>query len=136
MNSSKKNQPKETKLIRPDRIYTIMDQYMEPTDNYSYHIFRGILNSDGHKNYRFCYVISFLQLLFHCDDVIKYLRLPNKKNQTEKYLSEMINKLYDNNNNYYIKIETFLHYWIGWNGNEPLHTHTIHSYLGMGFTHP
>lgn len=120
MNSSKKNQPKETKLIRPDRIYTIMDQYMEPTDNYSYHIFRGILNSDGHKNYRFCYVISFLQLLFHCDDVIKYLRLPNKKNQTEKYLSEMINKLYDNNNNYYIKIETFLHSWRGWNGNKTL----------------
>lgn len=32
----------------------------------------------------------------------------------------MINKLYDNNNNYYIKIETFLHSWRGWNGNKTL----------------
>ena len=81
-----------------------MDQYMGPTYNYTFHIFRGFLNSNGKGNECFCYVISFLQLFFHCDDEIKYLRLPNRQNPTEKYLSEMINKLYDNDNNYYIKI--------------------------------
>lgn len=118
MRKSLQIQPKEPKLIRPEIIYTLLDQYMEPTDNYTFHFFRGMLNSDGKGNSCFCYVISFLQLIFHCNDVVRHFLTPLKTTQTEIYLRNIINRIYSKDSNYYVKIDAFLNSWKGWNGNK------------------
>ena len=73
-----------------------------------YHILRGMKNPK-----HACYVISVLQLFFHCDDFINYFATDQQANDTEILLKDIYNLLYSGQANS-IEILDFLNNWKGW----------------------
>lgn len=73
-----------------------------------YHMLRGMKNPS-----RFCYVISLLQLCFHCDDFVQFIKSNDPENDTETLLKNMCTYLYSSNSNS-ADISDFLFGWKGW----------------------
>ena len=74
----------------PQLLSQIISQFGYPYDSIPYQSFRGIYNKskEGRKGY-VCFAISFFQLIFHSENIINYLCMPNLTNNTEILLNNI-----------------------------------------------
>lgn len=104
-------------MISPKLLLKKLQSKTGSSKNIDFQVFRGIKNDDGiNHDHHYCYVISFLQLFFHCPDVIQYFNKSVPKNSTERLLSKIFKELYKKNNYSAIDIINFILNWQGWNG--------------------
>lgn len=102
----------------PKALLNILKSCTKNSKSIEYQVFRGICNDDGiNHNHNYCYAISFLQIFFHCPDVINYFRTQHPKNQSERLLKNIFKEIYKKNNYSSIKIIDFILNWRGWDGN-------------------
>ena len=105
----------------PQLLSQIISQFGYPYDSIPYQSFRGIYNKskEGRKGY-VCFAISFFQLIFHSENIINYLCMPNLTNNTEILLNKIISKLHSNSDYKAISIKNFLSNWDGWLSSDGL----------------
>lgn len=99
---------------------SLLDKLKSKTKNsqsIKFQVFRGIKNDDGISiDHHYCYAISFLQLFFHCPNVINYFKTLKTKNPSERLLLFIFKSLYRKNNYSSINIFNFIINWRGWEG--------------------
>lgn len=104
-------------MISPKLLLKKLQSKTGSSKNIDFQVFLGIKNVNGiNHDHHYCYAISFLQLFFHCPDVIQYFNKSVPKNSTERLLSKIFKELYKKNNYSAIDIINFILNWQGWNG--------------------
>lgn len=102
-------------------LRALQNQVHQSQLSVDFQAFKGIYNIDD-KNHkaRYCYVISFLQLLLHSQNVLQYFRSSQIKNKNEILLLNIFKDYYADNNDNAIKIDDFLNNWRCWNRNRKI----------------
>ena len=98
----------------PELIKERLDNIEHANLAIDYHVFRGINNPDCK-----CYVISLLQLFFHCPDFIGYISKRQLTNPNEQLLKDIYDSFNSGKTNS-ILITIFLNEWKGWEGSKGL----------------
>lgn len=100
----------------PQRLLQLLQSVTNSSKNVPRQLFRGFYNDNKipNQDQNYCYVISFLQIFFHCPAVIDYFKTQNISNNQEKILKNIFNEIYKNNNYSAIYIDDFLLHWSGW----------------------
>ena len=100
----------------PQRLLQLLQSVTKGSTNVPHQLFRGFYNDNKipNQDQNYCYVISFLQMFFHCPSVINYFQTQNISNTQEKILKDIFNEIYKKNNYSAIYIDDFLLHWSGW----------------------
>ena len=87
-------------FLLPKTIQSKLKQFTNSQVVLPFQFFKGIFNlkiakkGQKAKKGRYCYAISFLQLIIHCDDVLQYIQNQRLENKNEIILSDIINEIY------------------------------------------
>lgn len=114
--------------LLPKTIQHNLNRYSINQVDLPFQFFKGILNfklkrkKTQQKKIKgsYCYVISFLQLFIHCEDVLQYIKNQTLTNKNEKLLSRIIDEIDKNENKKAIDIFDFIRKWKGWEGRRKL----------------
>ena len=113
----KKASPQKPKTLTPQAILSALQNVSTSSISTPYQAFRGIDNLDYQNNQaKYCYAISFLQLLFHSQIVTNYLFSEKIENKNDIILQNLLNSLYVENNENSIKLDYFVRKFRGWRG--------------------
>lgn len=103
---------------KPKELSTELSKFGPEYQAIDFQNFRGFINKkDNSTNGKFCFVISFFQLFFHCSDVVEYFQTKDTKNTTEILLKDIIKRRYTNGNSKAINIYNFISGWDQWYTN-------------------
>ena len=92
----------------PKKLKERLEKLLQKQLNIDHHIFRGIRNPNN-----YCYMISLLQLFFHCEDFINVIKSKTEENLTDTLLKELYNLFYSDDTKA-ISIQDFTNEWRGW----------------------
>lgn len=117
----KKNAPQKVTGLTPKSLFDALTKVSPFNITSSYHAFRGIENLDDHNRHaNYCYAISFLQLLFHSQNVLDYFRTKQITHQKEILFKNIIDTIYSENNNQAIEMKDFVQKIKCWEGRKTI----------------
>lgn len=104
-------------VLSPKNLLSRLLSISPNANGVEFQVFRGIANDDGINHpHNYCYAVCFLQLFFHCEDVITYFRNETPKNESELFLKNIYKELYKKTSYNAIYIIDFILNWSGWEG--------------------
>lgn len=103
-------------------LFNRLKEVSTPNNKIGPHYFHGIINSNGTSKPKhvYCYCITFLQMLLHCDDIFEYFSNKKITNKNEILIHNIVDELLDKNNKKCIQIYDFIANWKGWEGKKTL----------------
>lgn len=114
-------------FLLPKTIQNVLNRYSTNQMVLPFQFFKGILNIQIRKKRekkakkgRYCYAITFLQLIIHCEDVLQYIQSQKLNDKNEILLSDIITDIYKNENKKAVDISNFVKKWQGWEGKRKL----------------
>ena len=114
----KKTQQDNAKQLTPNSLLAALKKVSRERLNISHQVFRGIYNRDYHNRpAKYCYAISFLQLLYHSNYIKNYFETEIILDKNEKLLLNLFKDMSSALNENAVKLDDFIRGYKGWRGH-------------------